>query len=145
MADAMDYAEGGLSCRGRLERGALLQNGLFPLPGDGLFPLPGDKPHYPRDRAVDIEHVRLDISLDLDAKRISGSVAHTFSALNDGLSAIELDAVELEIAGVRLAGGAALGHSLADGRLRIELDRPRAGGGQGAVVVAFTRSPSRRS
>ena len=135
MADAMDYAESGLSCRGRLERGALLQNGLFPLPGD--------KPHYPRDRAVDIEHVRLDISLDLDAKRISGRVAHTFSALNDGLSAIELDAVELEIAGVRLTGGAALGHSLADGRLRIELDRPRAAGEQGTVVVEFAGSPRR--
>ncbi len=32
---------------------------------DGRFPLPGDKPHYPRDRSVDIKHVRLDFSLDL--------------------------------------------------------------------------------
>ena len=39
---------------------------------------------------------RLDISLDLDAKRIDGSVTHRFSPLNDGLSAIDLDAVELK-------------------------------------------------
>src|SRR3989304_826258 len=106
MADATDYAEGGLSCRGRLERGALLPTGLFPLPGA--------KPHSP------------------------------FRALTDGQSAYEQDAVGLEIAGVRLTGGAALGHSLADGRLRIELDRPRAAGGPGAVGGEFAGRPPRR-
>ena len=54
---------------------------------NGAFALPGDKPHYPRDRVANIKHVRLDIVLDLDAKRISGSVTHTFSPLNDGLDA----------------------------------------------------------
>ena len=45
----------------------------------GTFPLPGDRPRYPRDRIVDIRHVRLDINLDLDAARIAGTVAHTFA------------------------------------------------------------------
>ena len=139
----MDYVEGGLSCRGYQER--------LGLANGGGFTLPGDKPHYPRDRVVDIEHVRLDISLDLDARRVSGSVAHTFSPLNDGLAGLDLDAVELEISAVRLAGpstgsgqaGGALGHSLADGRLRIELDRPRNAGEKETVVVEFSGSPRR--
>ena len=68
-----DYGlESWLTCRGYGERD-------YYVAADGVFPLPGDKPHYPRDRVVDIKHVRLDITLDLDAKRISGRVAHTFT------------------------------------------------------------------
>jgi aminopeptidase N len=73
---------------------------------DGLFPLPGDKPRYARDRVADIKHVRLDVQLDLDAKRITGRVSHTFTPLNDGLTAFDLDAVDLEIAGVASGIGA---------------------------------------
>jgi aminopeptidase N len=110
---------------------------------DGRFPLPGDKPRYPRDRVVDIKHVRLDVTLGLDEKRVSGSVAHTFSPINDGVSSIELDSVGLEIEGVHLKDGAALAHSLSEGRLRIELDRERQADEETTVVVAFSGNPRR--
>src|SRR5690349_3122076 len=115
-----------LSCRGHEE-------GDY-FAGDG-FALPGDKPHYPRDRVADIKHVRLDIRLDLDAKRVSGSVAHTFAALNDGLNAIVLDAVELEISGVRREGGPDLSYEIADNRVQINLDSPRSAGEEATVIV----------
>jgi aminopeptidase N len=108
----------------------------------GPFALPGDKPQYPRDRVVDMKHVRLDIALDLDAKRISGAVTHTFSALNDGVDSIELDSVELDIDAVS-AGGAALEHSLSDGRLRIALGRSLSADEEESVTVAFSGSPRR--
>jgi aminopeptidase N len=108
----------------------------------GPFALPGDKPQYPRDRVVDVKHVRLDISLDLDAKRISGAVSHTFSALNDGVDNIELDSVELDIASVRGSSGA-LAHDLSDGRLRVELGRSLAAGEEETVTVEFSGSPRR--
>ena len=131
-----DYIETSLlSCRGHDEAELFAQ--------DGRFSLPGDKPHYPRDRTVDIEHVRLDIHLDLDAKRIRGSVTHAFSPLNDGVASLDLDAVELEISSVRLGSGASLSHSLSDGRLRIELDRPYDAGAAVSVVVDFAGSPRR--
>ena len=113
------------------------------LDQDGRFPLPGDKPHYARDRTVDIRHVRLDVRLDLDAKRLEGSVSHTFAPLNDGVASLELDAVALEIAGARLADGMTLRQSLAEGRLRIELDRPRNADEEITVVVDFAGSPRR--
>ncbi|HWC28484.1 MAG TPA: M1 family aminopeptidase [Dehalococcoidia bacterium] len=131
-----DYrAESRLSCRGYTE--------LEFQAANGLFPLPGDKPKYPRDRLVDIKHVRLEISLDLDNKRIQGRVSHTFSPLNDALAAFDLDAVELEIGSVRSASGAELRHSLADGRLHIELAAPRNTGEEETVTVEFAGSPRR--
>jgi len=60
--DYADYLEAFLSCRGHSESAP-----------DGGFSLPGDKPHYARDKVVDYKHFRLDISLDLDAKRVAGS------------------------------------------------------------------------
>ncbi|HLF72132.1 MAG TPA: M1 family aminopeptidase [Dehalococcoidia bacterium] len=132
----MAYLEGVAGCRGHGEE-------LLSTNGDGGFSLPGDKPHYPRDRSVDITHVRLDIALDLDAKRISGSVAHSFEALNDDLTALELDAIELEILDVRLADGPALKYAYAGGRVRIGLERPLAAGEKATVIVNFAGSPRR--
>ena len=108
----------------------------------GPFALPGDKPQYPRDRVVDVKHVRLDITLDLDAKRISGAVSHTFSALNDGVSSIELDSVELDISAVTSPTGV-LPHNLSDGRLIIELGRGLSAGEEETVTVEFSGSPRR--
>jgi len=131
-----DYRlESRLSCRGYGEQESLA--------ADGLFPLPGDKPKYPRDRVVDIKHVKLEINLDLDNKRITGRVSHTFTPLNDGLTSFDLDAVELDIGSVRAANGTELKHSLADGRLRIELAAPRNAGEEETVSVEFSGSPRR--
>ena len=131
----LDYIlESQLSCRG---------HSAAELALDGDFALPGDKPHYARDRAVDIKHVRLDIRLDLDERRISGSAAHTFSPLNEGLTAIELDAVELEIGGVRLASGLPLSFNRSDGRLHIDLDAARHPDEDVTVIVDFAGSPRR--
>ena len=124
-----------LSCRGHEEAESLDRH-------DG-FPLPGDKPRYPRDRVVDMKHIRLDINLDLDQKRISGSVTHTFSPVNEGVSSLDLDAVELDITGVELADGIPLNFSLPDGRLHIDLDRPHNPGEEISVVVTFSGTPRR--
>src|SRR4051794_28683108 len=92
------------------------------------FTLPGDKPKYARDRVVDIKHVNISVTLDLDAKRLNGSVSHTFSPLVDDVSSFTLDAVELAISNVRLANGIPLQYGYADGRLEIQLDSPRHSG-----------------
>ena len=124
-----------ISCRDHYESLGLAFNGTFPLPGD--------KAQYPRDRVVGIKHVRLDITLDLDAKRVSGRVSHTFTPLNDDFTSFDLDAVELTIIDVRLANGVSLRHSHSSGRLHIELDAPRHSGEEVTVTVDFAGSPRR--
>ncbi len=130
-----DYVEESqLSCRGHNESQVRAL--------DGRFPLPGDKPQYARDRLFDVKHVRLDFRLDLEAKRIGGSVAHTFTPLNEGLTAIELDAVELDIHGVTMREQS-LPFSVSGGRLRIELGEARQPGEDLTVVVEFSGNPRR--
>src|SRR5438067_814071 len=90
-----------------------------------------------------MKHLRLDVALDLQNARISGSVAHTFAPINNGVSGIDLDAVGLEIASVRLHGGGDLEHDLTDGRLHVSLGRPFGTNEEATVVVDFAGSPLR--
>src|SRR5436305_1923078 len=131
--DNLDFLlESQLSCRGH---GEYLDTPPFALPGDSA--------KYPRDRVVDMKHVRLDFSLDLDAKRIEGRVAHTFAPLNEGVMSIDLDAVELDVSDVRISDGDALQYSLSDGRLHIEFPEPLAPGADVTIAVDFAGSPRR--
>ncbi|MEX1254395.1 MAG: M1 family aminopeptidase [Dehalococcoidia bacterium] len=107
------------------------------------FALPGDTPHYARDRVVDVRHIKLEIDIDPEAKRIAGTAHHTFAPINDGLTHLEFDAVEMEISGVRLEGGEQLPFSLDGGRLRIDLGGPRNAGQELTVAVSYSAQPRR--
>ncbi len=107
------------------------------------FALPGDKPHYARDRVVDIKHIKLEISIDPEAKRIEGVCRTTVVPINDGLTHVEFDAVEMEIAGVRLDGGGDLDYTYDGARLRIDLAGARKAGEELTVAVSYSASPRR--
>jgi hypothetical protein len=70
--------------------------GQIDRPGPG-HALPGDKPNWPRDRAADVMHLKLEFTLDLENHAVSGTATHHVSPLNEGLSSFELDAVDMEI------------------------------------------------
>ncbi len=102
--------------------------------------LPGDAPRWPRDREVEVRHTKLDVKLDVPAKRVSGSVTHTVRAFNDGTASVGLDAVDLDIAGVTVDGEEARfdydGHEL-----RIRFAQPLARGADVDVAIRFAASP----
>ncbi len=106
------------------------------------FALPGDQPHYARDRAVDVRHITLEIAIDPKAKRIEGTARHTFAPINDGLTQLEFDAVEMEIGAVRLEGSD-LPFSYDGARLRIDLGGPRNAGEELTVAIAYSAEPRR--
>ena len=68
----------------------------------------GALPTYGPDRPIRVRHIALDLRPDLDAKRVDASATLTVEAIEDGVSEIVLDAVDLEILGVE-AGGEPLG------------------------------------
>src|SRR3990172_7619032 len=108
------------------------------------FALPGDKPHYARDRAVDVRHITLEIRIDPAAKRIEGACSTTFVPINDGLRHVEFDAVEMEVRDVRLEGRRARLNYTYDGqRLRIDLGSVRKAGEELTTVVRYSASPRR--
>jgi len=106
------------------------------------FAPPGTTPRHARDRVADIRHIRLDLSFDFAAKRVSGRCTTSLAPINDGLDHVEFDAVELTVHGVR-RGDRPLTHTY-DGRtLRVALDRPAAGGDELVVVIDYEAQPRR--
>ncbi|MCH8066238.1 MAG: HEAT repeat domain-containing protein [Chloroflexi bacterium] len=112
--------------------------------GQKPFGLPGDTPHYARDRLVDVQHIKLDIDVDIENKRIEGVARTMFRPINDGLSHVEFDAVEMEIESVRIQGRRTAARYSYDGaKLRIELGRGRKTGERITTVVRYSASPRR--
>lgn len=61
------------------------------------FELPGAKPHYNPDRPGQVQHIFLDLDLDLERQRVAGICDITLQPLRPGVTELCLDAVDLEI------------------------------------------------
>ncbi|ELR99655.1 M1 family metallopeptidase [Gloeocapsa sp. PCC 73106] len=61
------------------------------------FELPGAKPHYNPDRPGQVEHIFLDISLNIPQATLEGTCYITLKPLRQGVKQLTLDAVELKI------------------------------------------------
>ena len=111
--------------------------------GPGPSPCLGTTSHWPRDRACDLLHLKLELALDVDNKRLSGVATHTFAPINDGLTSVELDAAEFHIKSVKSFEGASLGYSYEDSKLRIELGAPHKAGESVTIQVEYECTPRR--
>jgi aminopeptidase N len=105
------------------------------------FALPGDTAQYAPDRPADVAHVALDLALDLEEQRVSGTVTTTFRALFDDLRSVQLSASELEIERVALVNGPALRASQDGCKLTIELDRAYQHGETFAIEISYAARP----
>ena len=123
----------GLHCGRRASMG--LSNGRKP------FALPGDEPKWPRDRTVDIKHIKLELDVDVDSRSISGSATHTVSPINDGVSTLELDAAELDISSIALSDGTSLTYAHEDWKLSIDLGGSWNAGDEITVRIDYSTTP----
>lgn len=87
------------------------------------FELPGAKPQYNPDRPGQVEHIALDLVLDIPQERVSGSCTTRIRPVRDGITSITMDAVGLEIKGVTIAS-VPLSYSYDGHRLIISLASP---------------------
>jgi aminopeptidase N len=85
------------------------------------FALPGSRATFTPDRSVDVRHLKIEVTLDFAAAAVAGVTTLTLALLNDGPTRVALDAVELEIAAVTLAGGAPLDFTYDGHRIRFDL------------------------
>ncbi|MGH8103597.1 MAG: M1 family aminopeptidase, partial [bacterium] len=69
----------------------------------GPFAPAGTKAKYGRDRQFDVQHIKIELTVNFDKKGVSGAVSHTLTAINDGLKKAVFDARELNIKKVWLA------------------------------------------
>jgi aminopeptidase N len=68
------------------------------------FYLPESRPHYPRTRDFHTEHIRIELKLDFQAKRIDGRCVLVVSSLRRGVERAVLDAREMEVRNVSVNG-----------------------------------------
>src|SRR3954452_6189620 len=95
----------------------------------------GTRTHYAPDRPVALEHVRLELDLDLPGKRLAGRSRLTLRVRRDDLRAVELHAVDMEIEEVLVDSKPAEGFAYDGENLRVELGRPRERGARVTVQV----------
>lgn len=70
--------------------------------GHKPFELPGAKPHYNPDRPGQVEHIFLDLSLDIPNQSYHGSCRIRLLPIRNGLDRLILDAVNLNIQSVEV-------------------------------------------
>jgi aminopeptidase N len=100
------------------------------------------EPKWPRDRIVDITHIRLQVTLDFKERRISGTATHRLAAILDDIRELEFDAAEIEVASVR-AGTQAISFDHSDEKLRIRLERALKAGDEIEVAIDYAARPRR--
>ena len=64
------------------------------------FELPGAKPHYNPDRPGQVNHIFLDLVLDIPNQSFSGTCTITLTPIRQGIDRLVLDAVDLQIESV---------------------------------------------
>jgi len=101
--------------------------------------LPGDHAVWPRDRVVDVLHMKVDVRLDVPNKRVIGTVTHTVAPMNDGVVAAEFDAIDMEIQSVLVAKQPAI-YRYDGAKLFVELGT-RKKGQEVTVAIQYTATP----
>ena len=71
--------------------------------GHKSFELPGARPHYVPDRPGQVEHIFLDLNLDIPNQRYSGTCLTRLNPIRNDLDRLTLDAVNLDIQSVKVA------------------------------------------
>ncbi|MBV8245818.1 MAG: M1 family metallopeptidase, partial [Candidatus Eremiobacteraeota bacterium] len=106
--------------------------------GDGhrRFELPGSMPHYGPDKKVDVLHIDLELRPDLARQRLDAVCTTTVAALDEAVSSLELDAVDLAVESVQ-CDKRPLSFVHRNKRLEIAFDPPIAPGKQASFAVAY--------
>lgn len=100
------------------------------------FEMPGAKPHYNPDRPGQVEHIALDLSLDLEQKICEGTCKIRINPVRDGIESLTLDAVSQQIASVKV--GIAKQDFDYDGeQLVVRLKKPTIAGQSFTVAIAY--------
>ncbi|MEH2025089.1 M1 family metallopeptidase [Nostoc sp.] len=70
--------------------------------GHKPFELPGARPHYNPDRPGQVEHIFLDLSLDIPKQSYQGSCSIRLLPIRNGIARLTLDAMNLNIESVQV-------------------------------------------
>lgn len=117
------------------------------------FQLPGAKPHYNPDRPGQVEHIALDLTLDIPKQTINGDCKIRLRPVRDGVTDLTLDAVALRIDSVTVSDRIEAKPNLAknnckfdyDGEfLKVYLNKPTQAGVPIEIAIAYVAEQPQR-
>ncbi len=111
---------------------------MAPRQGRRTYALADAKPHFAPDRPCDIVHIALTLHLDIAQQTLKGTCATTIRAVQETVSCLTLDAVDLQIAQVRQSKGAALAYDYDGQRLRVTFPEPLRRNAEATVAVDYS-------
>ena len=100
------------------------------------------RPSERRTREFHVQHLRLELSVDVLARSISGTAVYRFVLLSDGLRGAQLDAARLDVKSVTVDGHSVPFRSAAE-KLYLDFGRPYAKGSVVEVVIQYQAKPQR--
>jgi len=127
----------GQACRWSTEAGASTGN-VLPF---GV-PLEEGGPHYAPDRAVDLRHIRIDLTPDFKRQTIAATTSLTFMPLARPLEQWTLNAVHLAISQVQ-STAPVRDYDASGKHLAITFERPIPVGRETTVTIRYTAQPRR--
>ncbi len=119
----------------------LLAATLLAQDGRGFFADEDCKKHSPPLRSYDVQHYRVELAIDLAAKKIAGTVQVRFKPLHAAFQELALDCVNLDIKRVQDALGRELAHRQDGERLVASLVEPIGLDQETTVSVTYEGSP----
>ncbi|HEY9908556.1 MAG TPA: M1 family metallopeptidase [Thermosynechococcaceae cyanobacterium] len=105
--------------------------------GHKSFELPGAKPHYNPDRPGQVEHIFLDLDLDIPNQSYGGTCTIRLNPVRTGLDRLSLDAVNLSIHSVKV-GDAEQKFDYDGEQLHLKLSQPTQAGQPFEIAIAYS-------
>ncbi len=107
------------------------------------FELPGARPHYTPDRPGQVEHIALELDLDIEHQRYSGTCRIHLNPIREGIEQLTLDAVSLTIESVMI-GAVAQSFDHNGEQLYVTLSQPLVPGQAIELAIAYrSENPQR--
>ncbi|MGJ5673958.1 MAG: M1 family aminopeptidase [Nostochopsis sp.] len=101
------------------------------------FELPGAKPHYNPDRPGQVEHIFLELDLDISNQSLQGQCNITLLAIRNGIDRLILDAVNLNIESV-LVDEISQKFDYDGQKLSVQLHSPTIANKRIAIAIAYS-------
>jgi len=111
--------------------------------GHKSFELPGARPHYNPDRPGQVEHIFLDLHLDIPKQSYQGSCNIRLLPIRSGIDRLILDAVNLNIQSVHV-DEVAQKFDYDGEQLSIKLDQPTENGKRILIAIAYSAEKPQR-
>ncbi|MHB8572725.1 MAG: M1 family aminopeptidase [Candidatus Dormibacteria bacterium] len=105
------------------------------------FALPGAEAHFGPDRPGELLHLRLELRVDLEARRLDGIATTRFRVQRENQRSVRFNLAELSVTGVSLEGGAELTFRHEGGILEADLPEAPSVGTELAVRIDYGGHP----